>query len=93
MLIFVGWLPHDLPSSRSCLCLNSWIIPKDADVAGSRVLLSAGRPSHLFYNALASAGARCSFATCIPMAQMKPSASRATAVIATCAGLPRKTRR
>jgi len=27
-LIFAGWLPPDLASSRSCLCLSTWVQPK-----------------------------------------------------------------
>ena len=45
LLIYVGWLPPDITSSRSCLCLRTWVGLAEPDrLLGCPRVLLTGRP-------------------------------------------------
>ena len=82
MLIYAGWLPHDLGSSRSCLSLLAGVLNSHSRNEDSpfRSHTSSGKREKVSY-AMVSC-------ICLSMAHIKAPNSRAMAVTVACLDLP-----
>ena len=96
-LIFVGWVPPDLSSSRNCLTLGSWFNAPNGACRIARSRVCPRLPTTLRSRcAELCVGTRQAAArgpsTWRAMAQTKPSSSRAIAAQTFWLGLPRRVR-